>query len=73
MGPVGPGSHSDPIALEYKVVAKPPLGRVHGSGGPGSQATQVATQAKKQTTHEHEKIALVLFLAGGFAIWSIFL
>ena len=30
------------------------------------------TQAKKPTTHEDEKIALVLVLAGGFSIWSIF-
>ena len=30
------------------------------------------TQAKKPTTHKDEKIALVLFLAGGFAIWDIF-
>ena len=29
-------------------------------------------QAKKPTTHEDEKIALVLFLAGGFTIWNIF-
>ena len=31
------------------------------------------TQAKKPTTHEDEKIALVLFLVGGFTIWNIFL
>ena len=30
------------------------------------------TQAKKPTTHEDEKIALVLFLTGGFVIWNIF-
>ena len=30
------------------------------------------TQAKKPTTHEDEKIALVLALAGGFTIWNIF-
>ena len=30
------------------------------------------TQANKPTAHEDEKIALVLFLAGGFAIWNIF-
>ena len=29
------------------------------------------TQAKK-LTHEDEKIALVLFLSGGFTIWNIF-
>ena len=30
------------------------------------------TQAKKPTTHEDEKIALVLALVGGFTIWNIF-
>ena len=30
------------------------------------------TQAKKPNTHDDEKIALVLFLAGGFTIWNIF-
>ena len=30
------------------------------------------TQAKKPTTHEDEKIALVLLLAGGFTIFNIF-
>ena len=30
------------------------------------------TQAKKPATQEDEKIALVLFLTGGFTIWSIF-
>ena len=43
--------------------------------------THVLTQAQKPThahklakkpTHEDEKIALVLFLAGGFTIWNIF-
>ena len=43
--------------------------------------THVLTQAQKPThtyelakkpTHEDEKIALVLALAGGFAIWNIF-
>ena len=28
------------------------------------------TQAKKPTTHKDEKVALVLFLAGGFAVWN---
>ena len=30
------------------------------------------TQAKKPTTHEEEKIALVRFLTDGFVIWNIF-
>ena len=50
-----------PSIKSYKVVAQPPPG-----------GAQVPTQAKKSTTHEYEKIALVLFLAGGFAIWNIF-
>ena len=47
--------------LSHKVVAQQPPGGV-----------QVPTQAKKPTTHEDEKIALVLALAGGFIIWNIF-
>ena len=43
-------------------------------------ATQTADSIEVQTqnqepqtdTHEEEKIALVLFLAGGFAIWNMF-
>ena len=44
---------SEPSIKSYKVVAQPPLGGV-----------QAPTQAKKPT-HEEEKIALVLALAGG--------
>ena len=29
-------------------------------------------QEPQPTTHNDEKVALVLFLAGGFAIWNIF-
>ena len=29
-------------------------------------------EQKPNTTHEEEKIAFVLFLAGGFAIWNMF-
>ena len=52
---------SEPSIKSYKVVAQPLPG--------GAQAP---TQAKKPTTHEDKKIALVLFLAGGFATWNIF-
>ena len=44
----------------HKVVAQPPPGGV-----------QAPTQAKKPI-HEDEKIALVLFLSGGFTIWNVF-
>ena len=36
------------------------------------KAVAKQTQAKKPTTHKDEKIALVLFLVGGFTIWNIF-
>ena len=36
------------------------------------KAVAKQTQAKKPTSHEDEKIALVLFLVGGFTIWNIF-
>ena len=52
------GSHSNPIALEPSIKSYKVLAK--------------QTQAKKPTTHEDEKIALVLFLAGGFAIWNFF-
>ena len=51
----------EPSIKSYKVIAQPLLG--------GAQAQ---TQAEKPTTHEDEKIALVLFLTGGFIIWHIF-
>ena len=31
-----------------------------------------AHELAKKTTHEEDKIAFVLFLAGGFTIWNIF-
>ena len=38
-----------------------------------AQPTQAHELSQKPTiTHEEEKIALVLFLAGGFVIWNIF-
>ena len=30
------------------------------------------SEQKPNTTHKEEKIAFVLFLAGGFAIWNMF-
>ena len=51
----------EPSIKSYKVIAKPLLGRA-----------QAPTQAKKPTTHEDEKIALVLALVGGLTIWNIF-
>ena len=45
----------------------PPGGMNHEAG-----QSQVPTQAKKPATHKDEKIALVLFLTGGFTIWNIF-
>ena len=58
MGPVGLESHSNPIALEPSIKSYKVVAK--------------QTQAKKPTTHEDEKIALVLFLTGGFTIWNIF-
>ena len=40
-------------------------------GYPSHKVVAQQTQAKKPT-HEDEKIALALFLAGGFTIWNIF-
>ena len=51
----------EPSIKSYKAVAQPLLGRA-----------QAPTQAKKPTTHEDEKFALVLFLTGGFTIWNSF-
>ena len=51
--------------LSHGVAERPWAHRAH-------KVAAKQTQAKKPTTHEDEKIALVLFLAGGFAIWNIF-
>ena len=40
-------------------------------GHPSHKVIVQPTQAKKPT-HEDEKIALFLFLSGGFTIWNIF-
>ena len=51
--------------LSHGVAARPWAHRAH-------KVVAQQTQAKKPTTHKDEKIALVLFLAGGFTIWNIF-
>ena len=37
-----------------------------------SHQPTITHELAKKPTHEDEKIALVLALAGGFAIWNIF-
>ena len=59
LGPTDPTSGEEPLIPMPK-------------GHPGHKVVAQQTQAKKPTTHEDEKIALVLFLAGGFAIWNTF-
>ena len=42
-------------------------------GHPIHKVVAQQTQAKKPNiSHKKEKIALILFLAGGFVIWNIF-
>ena len=38
-----------------------------------AQKPTITHELAKKLTHEDEKIALLLALAGGFAIWNIFL
>ena len=57
--PTDPASGEEPVISMQKVM--------------GHKAIAQQTQAKKPTTHKDEKIALVLFLTGGFTIWNIFL
>ena len=52
------------LVLEEPII---PMPKGHSS----HKAVAQQTQAKKPT-HEDEKIALVLFLAGGFTIWFMF-
>ena len=47
---------SMPKVMSHKIIAQP------------THAHELA----RKTTHKEEKIAFVLFLAGGFAIWNIF-
>ena len=49
-----------------------PMPKDHLSHKVIAQQTHAHELAKKPT-HEDEKIAFVLFLAGGFTIWNIFL
>ena len=37
-----------------------------------THAPAISQKNQKRTTHNEEKIAFVLFMAGGFAIWNIF-
>ena len=61
------------LLLKEPVIPMPKDHPSHGVAGeapPGS--AQAPTQAKKPTAHEEEKIALVLFLTGGFTRWNSF-
>ena len=58
----------EPSIKSYKVIAKPLLGGANSEAG----QSQAPTQAKVSTTHQDEKVALVLALVGGFTIWNIF-
>ena len=70
------------LVLEEPIIPMPKDHPSHGVAGEGPYGTllreappgsaQAPTQAKKPTTHEKEKIALVPFLTGGFTIWNIF-
>ena len=55
----------DPASGEEPVIYMP-------KGHPSHKVVAQQTQAKKPTTHEDEKIALVIFLSGGFTIWTFF-
>ena len=66
----------EPSIKSFKAIAQPPP-RPWGPDTwsavqPLGRTLSAPTKAKKPTTHEDEKIALVLALAGGFAIWNIF-
>ena len=61
------GKNDEVNALEQaKIIALEPSIKSH-------KAVAKQTQAKQPTTHEDEKVALVLALVGGFTIWNIFL
>ena len=79
LGPMGPASREEPVismgpvdpglqrSLWDPTSWSDPMPKVTSH-----KAIAQQTQAKKQTTHQDEKIALVLFLAGGFTIWNFF-
>ena len=52
----------------HGVAARPQVLRAHKVV---TQQTHAHELAKKPTTQEDEKIALILFLSGGFTIWNI--
>ena len=57
------------LVLEEPVILMPKDYQSHKVVAKQTHTHEVA----KKPTHEDEKIALVLFLAGGFAIWNLFL
>ena len=54
--------------LSHGVAVRPQAHRAHKAVAQQTHAHELA----KKPTHEEEKIALVLFLTGGFVIWNIF-
>ena len=62
---LGKNNEVNALVLEEPVIPVP-------KGHLSHKAVAQQTQGKKPTTDEDEKIALVLFLAGGFTIWNIF-
>ena len=56
--------------LKMKSHKTNPLGLAKAWSVP--QAEKPNISHKQEPTHNEEKIALVLFLASGFAIWNIF-
>ena len=53
------------LVLEEPVIPMP-------KGHPSHKVVAHTHELAKKPTHEEEKIALILFLADGFAIWYIF-
>ena len=63
---LGKNNEVNSLVLEEPVISMP-------KGHLSHKVVAKQTQARKPTTHEDEKIALVYFLADGFTIWNIFL
>ena len=61
------------LVLELANIEEPviPVPKDHPSHKAVVQQTHTHELAKKPT-HEDEKVALVLFLTGGFVIWNLF-